>query len=63
MPKDYHKGFKLQVYIPEELNNKVNDAIEYVNIDRKKYSKNPDIYNKTKLVREAIDHYIEHITR
>lgn len=63
MPKDYHKGFKLQVYISEELNNKINDAIEYVNIDRKKYSRNPDIYNKTKLVREAIDHYIEHITR
>ncbi len=63
MSKDYHKGVKLQVYIPEELNNKINDAIEYVNIDRKKYSKNPDIYNKTKLVREAINHYIEHITR
>ena len=63
MPKDYHKGFKLQVYIPEELNNRINDAIEYVNKDRAIYSKNPDIYNKTTLVREAIDHYIEHITR
>lgn len=63
MPKDYHKGIKLQVYIPEELDNKINDAIEYVNMDRKKYSRNPDIYNKTKLVKEAIDHYIEHITR
>lgn len=60
--KDYHKGVKLQCYIPEELNTKINDAIEYVNKDRAIYSKNPDIYNKTLLVREAIAHYIEHIT-
>ncbi len=63
MPKDYHKGFKLQVYIPEELNKQINDAIDYVNKDRAKYSKNPDIYTRTKLVNESIRHYLEHITR
>ncbi len=63
MPKDYHKGFKLQVYIPEELNNKINEAIDHVNKDIAIYSKNSDIYTKTKLVKEAIEHYIEHITR
>ena len=62
MPKDYHKGYKLQVYIPNELNNKINGAIEHVNKDRAIYSKNPDIYTKTKLVKEALEHYIEHIT-
>lgn len=63
MPKDYHKGFKLQVYIPEELNKQMNDAIDYVNKDRAIYSKNPDIYTRTKLVNESIRHYLEHITR
>lgn len=63
MPKDYHKGLKLQCYIPEELNNKINDAIDYVNKDRAIYSRNPDKYTRTKLINESIRHYLEHITR
>lgn len=62
MAKDYHKGVKLQCYIPEELNEQINDAIDYVNKDRAKYSRNPDIYTRTKLVNESIKYYLEHIT-
>lgn len=62
MKKDYHKGVKLQCYISEELNEQINNAINYVNKDRAKYSKNPDIYTRTKLVNESIRHYLEHIT-
>lgn len=61
MKKDYHKGVRLQCYIPEELNDKINDAIEYVNKDRSKYNCS-DLYNKTALIKEAIAHYIAHIT-
>lgn len=62
MAKDYHKGVKLQCYISDELNEQINDAIDYVNKDRAIYSKNPDIYTRTKLVNESIRHYLEHIT-
>lgn len=63
MPKDYHKGYRLQVYIPEELNEQINDVIDYVNKDRSIYSKNPEIYTRTKLVNESIKHYLEHISK
>ena len=33
MSKDYHKGVKLQVYIPEELNEKINACIEALNTE------------------------------
>lgn len=31
MPKDYHKGFKLQVYISDELNERLNKYLHNVN--------------------------------
>lgn len=60
MAKDYHKGVKLQCYISEELNEQINEAIDYVN--RAICSEDPDIYTRTTLVNEAIRHYLEHIT-
>lgn len=62
MAKDYHKGVKLQCYISEELNEQINEAIDYVNKNRAIYTRNPVIYNRTKLVNESIKHYLEHIT-
>lgn len=63
MAKDYHKGVKLQCYISEELNNKINYAIEHVNKDRAIYSRNPVKYTRTKLIEESIRHYLELISR
>ena len=59
--KDYHKGVKLQCYVSEELNDKINDTIERVNKDRAIYSRHPIKYTRTKLINESIEHYLEHI--
>ena len=34
MAKDYHKGVKLQCYIPEELNNLINDNVKKFNMTK-----------------------------
>ena len=59
MAKDYHKGYRLQIYIPEELNEEINDAIDCINKDRAIYSDNPNKYTRTKLVTESIKYYLE----
>lgn len=58
MPKDYHKGVKLQCWIPEELNNRINDCIEKTNHNRK-ITNCDEKYNKSTLVKEAIEYYID----
>lgn len=49
MGKDYHKGYRLQVYIPKELEDKLNI-----------YSKIFDI-SKTKIVIEALYSHLDNL--
>lgn len=58
MKKDYHKGVRLQVYIPEELNEKINNTIERSNLSREIFNCN-EKYTKTDLVKESLEHYIQ----
>ena len=60
MKKDYHKGVRLQVYIPEELNYDIDCLIKKVNEDRNLTNCN-DKYTKTDLVKESIYHYMRTI--
>lgn len=46
MPKDYHKGFKLQVYIPEEL-------AEHIKLCSYLYDT-----TRTKIVVDALNSYL-----
>ena len=46
MAKDYHKGVRVQVYIPEDLNEKLN-------VESKRYE-----MSKTKIVTDALYSYI-----
>lgn len=46
MGKDYHKGVRVQVYIPEDLNEKLN-------VESKRYE-----MSKTKIVTDALYSYI-----
>ena len=59
MPKDYHKGVKLQVYIPEALNNKINKCIEklnneYINSD---YEIEPE--TRSSFIRKCLEIYVD----
>ena len=57
MPKDYHKGVKLQVYIPEELNDKIDHYIlieNEINDDH-----NCPHTSKSDFVRKALNWYIK----
>lgn len=58
MKKDYHKGVKLQLYIPEELNEKINNTIERCNLSREIFNCN-EKYTKTDLVKESLERYIQ----
>jgi hypothetical protein len=46
MPKDYHKGFKLQVYIPEELAERIKQRSQLRETTR------------TKIVVDALNSYL-----
>ena len=48
MKKDYHKGVKLQVYIPEELNDLLNETMEMLK------SQHPNL-SKTEFIRDIIN--------
>ncbi len=56
MPKDYHKGFKLQVYIPEELNSKIDACVEALNVE----ATNSDYFiekeTKSSFIRKSLDY-------
>ena len=47
MPKDYHKGFKLQVYIPEELAERIKQRSQLYDTSR------------TKIVVSALKSYLD----
>ena len=55
MAKDYHKGYKLQCYIPEELNNKIDACVEALNADAENCDYVLDKITKSDFVRISLD--------
>lgn len=51
MKKDYHKGVKLQVYIPEELHKELTEMVNEINSYAVKTS-------KTEIVTESLYQYV-----
>lgn len=58
MSKDYHKGIKLQVYISEELNEKINKGIDKINKDRADLPFPMDDISKSEFIRRSIKWYL-----
>lgn len=56
MVKDYHKGIKLQIYISEELNNKINACVEAINTDAENSDLILDIETKSSFIRKSLDY-------
>lgn len=56
MVKDYHKGVKLQIYISEELNNKINACVEAINTDAENSDLILDIETKSSFIRKSLDY-------
>lgn len=56
MVKDYHKGVKLQIYISEELNNKINACVEAINTDAENLDLILDIETKSSFIRKSLDY-------
>lgn len=55
MAKDYHKGYKLQIYIPEELNNKIDACIEALNVEAENSGFTLDKETKSSFIRKSLD--------
>lgn len=58
MSKDYHKGIKLQVYVSEALNEKINKGINQINKDRKNLPFPEDDISKSDFIRNALKWYL-----
>ena len=56
MSKDYHKGFKLQVYIPEELNSKIDACVEAINNEVENSDLILDKETKSSFIRKSLDY-------
>ena len=55
MSKDYHKGVKLQVYIPESLNEKINACVEALNTEADNASMYLQHVSKSDFVRLTLE--------
>lgn len=55
MGKDYHKGYRLQIYIPEELNNKIDACIEAINAEAENSDLILDKETKSSFIRKSLD--------
>lgn len=55
MTKDYHKGYRLQIYIPEELNNKIDACIETLNAEADNSDYILEKETKSSFIRKSLD--------
>lgn len=55
MAKDYHKGIKLQCYISEELNNKIDACIEALNAEAENLDYVVDKETKSSFIRNSLE--------
>ena len=55
MAKDYHKGKKLQLYISDELNDKINACVEAINVKGDNSPMYLDHYTKSDFIRISLE--------
>lgn len=53
--KDYHKGYRLQIYIPEELNSKIDACVDAINADVENSDLILDKETKSSFIRKTLE--------